>query len=71
MIASRGKLVINELPCVDYYNDNGHWVARIYERYEGWWSVRLCRVELLSCYHSEAEAFGALTFWLDIPITYC
>ena len=71
MTARRGKLVSNGLPCIDYYNDNGHWIARIWESYEGWWSVRLCRVELLSCYHSEEEAFNALALWLDNTLTYC
>ena len=70
MIAIRKKLAINNLPAIDYYDGAGKWLACIYEMYEGWWSVRLCRVELLSCYHSEEEAFAALAFWLDIPITY-
>jgi len=66
----RKKLAINDLPCIDYYNKDGHWKASIYEMNAGWWSVRLNRVALLGCYHSEEEAYDALSFWLDIPEIY-
>lgn len=69
MTIKRGKLAINDLPCIDYYNDKG-WLACIYEMHTGLWSIRLNRVELLSCYHTEQEAIEALSFWIDIPTNY-
>lgn len=63
-------MAINNPPRVDFYNEKAHWLACIYEMYAGWWSVRYNRVELLSCYHTEEEAYAALCGGLDIPNLY-
>lgn len=65
MTVIRKKLAINDLPSIDYY-DGARWVACIWERYPGSWSVRTVRVELLSCYTTEFNAVKALSFWIDI-----
>lgn len=70
MNSIRKKLVHNDLPSIDFYDDSGKWIACIYEFYAGSWSVRFNRVELLSCYYSEAEAFDALSFWVDFEPLY-
>ncbi len=60
----RKKLAINDLPAIDYYNDNGQWVACVYGLHPDAWSVRLSRVELTACYKTEEQANEALYFWL-------
>jgi hypothetical protein len=68
MTAIHKKLAINDLPAIDYYDDNGHWKACVYEMYPGWWSMRAARVEMLSCFHSKEEAQAKVCFWLDITV---
>jgi len=64
------KKLVNDLPCIDYYNNEGRWLASISEMEPGWWTVRINSATYFGRFDSYDYAFRQVCFWLDIPALY-